>query len=720
MLGCSGSWTIPGRTSKTCAGSRKSSFYGSISPDNHKQSRFSYLFGNGVNYDKDHNYEVPISTSLYHKSTSSLVRRTSSKVALGTIDGHIRSSYNSLPVDNSTPVLIAVRRNEEVAEDSNYFSSSSKDCSPSVHHRTVKNGITNQPQKMRSSFPKFGFLKFFHKPTPSVREKGEPTTSLVRPKKQYYEFANEKSVPTLLSASKKNAGLPPNFSDDGLQIELSNHYEKVLPKRAITANTSATFSAKEHLMFMLKRRRRGGKFTPSNQLISNNGELASSSMSSLNSNRPIISAPKRHHPKKNFRIGNSRHGHQFQASALIEPHAATSSTTSVNSTTSSTEEESGGIESIVGNGSNYDSGAFSRTSSPTDESPFVEQMLHQRVGYLSQSQGNILTPPARRERKLTLPSSAQVHATELINQLRQSLSASTSRLAMTGEPLHSPALVLAAISASDGIHEVESVTKEVDTALVWACLNAASQSSTLGRPFKEKSPYSDVIYNGSSSSDKNAMSIAVDRRNSTEVRGTVKCENNVSVTVGTNTMLTISLDGDKRHLERTLRRSRSGLPVLGTAGLSPAKAVTTKMDSPKQNITRRNRISTVYLQEGNISKMPASQQQPRISKVLERSDSLVTVMGSAPADPSKVLKSHGFHCECTEVVTVNGQHLHCPDSTLGRHPLAIKNKTVDLNQHKHQPKFHIDIASDWSITNDASSLCSSTSESYQPNSLIHI
>ena len=99
----------------------------------------------------------------------------------------------------------------------------------------------------------------------------------------------------------------------------------------------------------------------------------------------------------------------------------------------------------------------------------------------------------------------------------------------------------------------------------------------------------------------------------------------VTVSVNANTKLTI---GSPRLDSRSsnLRRSRSGLPVLGTNALrsSPVKPL-------RSNI--RTKISTVYLEEPKLN----------------RSGSIVTVMGSKPAN---------IKCDCNERVTVNGQH-HC-------------------------------------------------------------
>ena len=60
----------------------------------------------------------------------------------------------------------------------------------------------------------------------------------------------------------------------------------------------------------------------------------------------------------------------------------------------------------------------------------------------------------------------------------------------------------------------------------------------------------------------------------------------------------------------------------------------------------------------------------KLKEGLERSDSLVTVMGATVSSSMPVTENDQLHCNCEEKVTVNGQHLHCPSTSDGRHPLA--------------------------------------------------
>ena len=187
--------------------------------------------------------------------------------------------------------------------------------------------------------------------------------------------------------------------------------------------------------------------------------------------------------------------------------------------------------------------------------------------------------------------------------------------------------------------------------------------------------------------------------------------NDVSVTVGANTMLTISNVNDRVSSSSGLRRSRSGLPMLGTSGLmtlphekssfsniaqKQSNTYTSTLPSnrgAKSNLTlnkKRNRISTVYLQGNSPSrnvdqnvnspvcdtfkirqKSSASNTMVRLKEGLERSDSLVTIMGATVnTTATGANPSDQTQCNCEEKVTVNGQHLHCPSTKDGRHPLA--------------------------------------------------
>ena len=584
-------------------------------------------------------------------------------------DGSSCGVYNTLPDPYSDQaVLLSVRRRsnpdsiyEPVSfgssnDDSNYFSSASsrasKDCSP----RPSAEPQPPPPDKGIKA-KKMGFLKFFQKSGKKHQAPPPPPPPLHATPQDYrplhashsrHEYQPDKSAPRLLSTAKsKTALLPPNFTAEGVPISLPSQ-----PQPAAAA--ASTFSAKDHLIHMLKKRRKskfaipqggGGAGRHYNHHHHQREDL--SSMSSLNSN-----GRQQHYPPNRRFPGGSRAGAASAGSGQGgNDNAVTTAATvevrrplDLSSSTEDDEGTSGGLESDAGaNGSNYDSGAFSRTSSPTaDEGAggFGHGAGGQRR-YMSHDE--LMTPRLPRR---------DAAADTILNQMRLSLSTSMSRLALS-EPLNSPALVLAAISKASGIDDPQGVVCQsaLDTSLVWAALNAASVSSAVKSTKKKK------------------------RRTATE-------DVSVTVTGSGNTMLTIAATA-------AAARTRGG-PLLGTSvlcgGTSPGVKKT------------RNKISTVYLQTATdlAPKLPPSQSQ------LERSDSMVTVMGSTVRT---AVSSNNASCKCQEVVTVNGQHLHCPDSLMGRHPLAVASGLATTAA---------------AYTNAPIDPCSSLGSQTQPNSLVLI
>lgn len=269
----------------------------------------------------------------------------------------------------------------------------------------------------------------------------------------------------------------------------------------------------------------------------------------------------------------------------------------------STSEESSDSGGRACSSSNYDSGAFSRSSSPTDPSvPLV--------------------------------------------------SLSMSRLALA-EPLLAPKLVLAACRGEwppeSPIHQRQRQRSKVSSNI------AAAASSRRSRRGQRARSMSAVVVND---------------------------QEDVTVTVGANTKLTIGSPGSSR-MQSNLRRSRSGLPVLGTNALrsSPVKPL-------RSNI--RTKISTVYLEQES-------------SRSVHRSSSIVTVMGSKPS---------GIKCDCNERVTVNGQH-HC---VANKHHIRDDLKTSPkkiLLQHQADHRSNIN------TTSPIINIVSAT-EQHQPSSIIEI
>ena len=407
-------------------------------------------------------------------------------------------------------------------------------------------------------------------------------------------------------------------------------------------------------------------------------------------------------------------------------------------------EESGGIESINGNGSNYDSGAFSRTSSPADEiegppgPPPRLASAFRKVLQHSHSHSDILSSSASFRQNLSRLNPNHASTVALIEQMRTSLSASMSRLALEVEPLNAPALVMAALGDKDNQHHqnccindassnncwrtghenkystgCEKEGANINPSLLLACLNAASESSSVQQSYRGESVDSGVVLqspsgaryvarNGSIAGVSSNGFIRASHKGENSVAG-----NDVSVTVGANTMLTISNTADK--MPAGLRRSRSGLPMLGMSGLmtmpldksnypktvNQSSIYTSSL--PKHGIKsnntpskKRNRISTVYLQgnspnrssdqnvksigcetlEKKFQQKAVKNSVTKFKEGLERSDSLVTVMGATVCSSMPSTENDQLHCNCQEKVTVNGQHLHCPSTSDGRHPLS--------------------------------------------------
>ena len=395
-----------------------------------------------------------INSPKYHKSTTSLVRRSASKLSLSGVGGanayscsqarsqHVKNQHNSsyqtllIPdVPNAsldtTPVLLAVRKrassdskpglfsyghtSSSNTDDSNYYSSnSSKNCSPCVNPKNknsssitnTKNSDYQQQHTSTSSSSKLGFFKIFNKSlhalhpsqhTPQLdngRENYKDTLNSVKvnyttTKGVYSTLQNQKrgsrvhqvnGATSNSPTSRKTRTLPvevlserPLYTSDLKQAEPITASapvpRPVLPKKRISSNTSATFNAREHLMFMLRRRRRGGKFSPNSNhdyedinvtklngtlgispINASTSEQTSSSLSSINSTNDRRRGNSRY---QHSNVPTTSNGHQLTIRPQVHhshstngntrhiPVHSSSSTNSVNSTTSSTERNSG-------------------------------------------------------------------------------------------------------------------------------------------------------------------------------------------------------------------------------------------------------------------------------------------------------------------------------------------------------------------------------------------
>ncbi len=252
--------------------------------------------------------------------------------------------------------------------------------------------------------------------------------------------------------------------------------------------------------------------------------------------------------------------------------------------------------------SDYDSGAFSRTSTPEIKSGKRQHRHHHRRRTYQHQQLQL------REQTAALKKSSK----------------SATCLAAT-EPLAAPSLVMAACSAASrsrlGLDDEAAMEDAVDAAHILACLDAAGSTTALHRRRQlyqqQQQQFLSLQHGGHPSIVYGA-------------------NGDVSITVGSSTRLTIA-SGENG----SARRNR--LPLMGTAGLSPNKKKPTNGLSPS-----RTKISTVYV--SGAAKEPAAGK-------LARSESSVTISnaGTGPLPPAP---AHNHRCLCTERVTVNGQH-HC-------------------------------------------------------------
>ena len=305
--------------------------------------------------------------------------------------------------------------------------------------------------------------------------------------------------------------------------------------------------------------------------------MASSSLSSLNT---LANENVGHPVHKNMNCSSSN---PLRANRVHHSSSNSVISSSGEDSTTTTESSEPGTSRGCSSGSNYDSGAFSRSSSP------------------------------------------------VMNVNNVSLS--MSRLALT-EPLVAPRLVLAASRGEWPLNEEMPLTMEE--------VQEVEKIKSKARLYQLQAAHRKKV---------RARSMSAVRKDAEEEQ--------VTVSVGDNSMLTIgSPDTSSNSSSRlsNLRRSRSGLPVLGMNALRPSPVKPMRSSMTASNI--RTKISTVYLAEAPTAVTDSKLLQPnyveptaksRGTAVINRSSSIVTVMGSKPS---------GIKCDCMERVTVNGQH-HC-------------------------------------------------------------
>ena len=288
--------------------------------------------------------------------------------------------------------------------------------------------------------------------------------------------------------------------------------------------------------------------------------------------------------------------------------------------------------------SNYDSGAFSRTSTPELSHQFqrLQAQIYQHNLQLSNNNNN--------------------------NNAKSSLALAS--------PLNAPKLVMQACNiasnSDDDDDDAEESRDSVDAKFILNCLNAASMPST----FQQQQQQQQSLQHPMSHQQQQLLLQSPSRNFQS-----LNLSSDVSITIGSNTKLTITPNvmSNVTSPSTNLRRSRSGLPVLGTAGLnnnnsnSSCLAVADASTSPmKPARTSRSKISTVYLaspsslpRTGSVQAIPRELMLLPPSRAgggggLNRSESSVTLTNTSSTTTNN-------QCDpkcCLERVTVNGQH-HC-------------------------------------------------------------
>ena len=556
----------------------------------------------------------PIKNSLKTASTASLVRRSSSRLNISS-DVALNPTADDYG-STATPILLSVRKRS--TSDSGYSGNSGEDYTSSSHCGDDSPVVPSaKPHRGPKNIHGLSFLRLFHK--------SSATLQLQHPK-----------------------------------TELN-------PEKPYKTGTGITTAADHHMKKKTKDYLRGHHHK--RKLI----PMASSSLSSLNTINSQPLAISGHHHQAS---GSGHHGGISGAASNTNKNGGHPQHQAFSSSNSVASDES----SANGSSSTYDSGAFSRTSSPDPD-----VLVH---------------PP------LNLSS------------------LSMSRLALT-EPLVAPRLVLAATRGEWGPNnQAPGILLNGDGEQILGPrpvshmkkkpLNLAERNRQIHRRQMRARSMSSAAKPSGNNNNNNS--------------GSSPGSENVTVTVGSSTLLTIGLNGamatktinnnsnattkvlsagnttttssstsvtdsgimlkknsgssinpgiagkiqnnQQNAKSSNLRRSRSGLPVLGTTALnnSPVKPLRTSAVTSSTSL-QRSKISTVYLEDSaaaagvsagtssvgttitersGTSTGTKTRSSPT-KRFLERSGSVVTVMGSQPS---------GVKCDCTERVTVNGQH-HC-------------------------------------------------------------
>ncbi len=577
-----------------------------------------------------HNYQQKRLTSA---SATSLIRRSSSRLNVASDVALSPTAEDNYGKSEGTPILLAVRKRS--TSDSGYsgedYTSSSHCESPINVKRGQQKAEPQVPTKHQQQHHGLSFLRLFHKSSATLRLQ-HPDTEL-NPNKPYKghvitSMAHHHQDQHLRQQQQYHQNNSQQQQSGKTKKKHKHHHDFFRKKKPLVAMTSSSMS----------------------------------SLNTVNSGTNVVL-----HRKGSKGKNGAKNGGSVAVPVLMAKPAHSSS----NSVISTGDESSGGCSAGRGSSSNYDSGAFSRTSSPSDERPYNRGHHHNQLPSMGAS----------------------------------GLSMSMSRLAMT-EPLRAPRLVLAASRGQWPLIEDDEEDDEIDAvevSRIYSRHNISAErmlsATAASRPLKVRQMHKRQMRARSMSSRPSKT------KNSLDVSVTVGVNNNTMVTIGDpNSNILTSRSSN-------LRRSRSGLPALGTSAVVLQQQTTTTTSpakpsrSPAKGLRTRNKISTVYL-EPTTSKASRESSSSSPGKKVSRSASIVTVMGSQPSGSSK----GGVKCDCKERVTVNGQH-HCATKI---NTMMHRRTSADLRGQVQQPR------RPRAVDRATNTMLPSNGEMSQPSSLIHI
>eukprot|EP00095_Tigriopus_kingsejongensis_P005185 maker-scaffold321_size207582-snap-gene-0.11 protein:Tk05185 transcript:maker-scaffold321_size207582-snap-gene-0.11-mRNA-1 annotation:"---NA---" len=520
--------------------------------------------------------------------------------------------------DSSTPVLLAVRK--RACSDSGHETNSSHNGSPGPPARPSVGIPSSRPSRG-------GFFRLFHKSATLLFQ--HPTTEL-NPNKPYKGSISISSKDVRSGGGGAKSRYHPRSSGAGtgsLHGHLTLHHpNQHHPSSALSAKMGGMPNARHRLQ----------------------ATLSASSSSSINS------SVMHHHLEHDSGGGSEAHPSERGGSNTPSTSSGICSSTRQTSGEPETRRPSSSssaqprihssssnsvISSSIEDDSNYDSGAFSRTSTPE---------IHPQLtsGKKSLSQIHLA---------LAAPLSAPTLVMEACNMKRSSPSLNVLGLGQHEEnPLHD--------SHPD---EMDSV----DASHILACLNAASKASTIQSP--QSLPPSATPLHLQRVFPQTSKHI--NHHGSSSLPYYHEALDDVSITIGLNTKLTITPNPTQSSSLSHLRRTRSGLPVLGTAGLTTSSCLSlhntsggvagyslqqaSPMRKPVRNTMAskgthpHNNIST---QHPNLSNVTLGRENARttqriLGRPVSRSESCVTLCNTT------ILP--GPACNAFEkcIVTVNGQ-----------------------------------------------------------------